>query len=327
MRRKWRPGLAFVLGGALCGTLLLSLSGLVAFRYLGPELGYRNAAFLLALVITAATGVLGWLLVRLLLRPITALERFATQVAGHPAEPLSPPSRFGTRELGTTAQSVIDMAETLRNRETTIRSFSDHVTHELKTPVATLKAATELLGDDSTLSGDNLRLVGQIASATDQMEQQIEAMRQMARAREARHDGSSTLGGLLHGLRRDFPSLELHIDGGGVEIPIGPKGLLVVLRQLLSNAVEHGSQKVNVSAEAREAQVTLLISDDGAGVSTGNAARVFDPFFTTKRDQGGTGMGLAIVRNTLRAHNADITLLSANGGASFSICFEDRRAH
>ena len=124
MRRKWRPGLALVLGGALCGTLLLSLTGLVAFRYLGPELGYRNAAVLLALIITAATAVLGWLLVRLLLRPIIALERFATQVVRHPADPLSPPARFGTQELGTTAQSVIDMAETLRNRETTIRSFS-----------------------------------------------------------------------------------------------------------------------------------------------------------------------------------------------------------
>lgn len=324
MRRKWRPSLAFVLGGALCGTLLLSFSGLVAFRFLGPELGYRNAALLLALVITAATAVLGWLLVRLLLRPISALERFATQAVGHPAEPLSPPSQFGTRELGTTAQSVIDMADTLRNRESSIRSFSDHVTHELKTPVATLRAATELLRDDATLSGENLRLVDQIGSAADQLEQQIDAMRQVARAREARHAGTTTLNGLRDGLRHDFPALDLRIDGGDVDIPIGPKGLLVVLRQLLSNAIEHGGKVVDLSAKHQDEKVVLLVRDDGQGISPGNAARVFDPFFTTKRDQGGTGMGLAIVRNTLRAHSADVSLHPASEGASFSICFEGR---
>ncbi len=321
MKRKWRPSLAFVLGGALCGTLLLSFSGLVAFRYLGPVLGYRNTAFLLAIVITAATAILGWLLVRLLLRPITALERFATQVVGHPAEPLSPPSRFGTRELGTTAQSVIDMADTLRNRETTIRSFSDHVTHELKTPVATLKAAAELLRDDASLSGENLRLVGQIASATDQMDQQIDAMRQVARAREARHNGSTSLDSLQGDLHRDFPSLDLRISGGDVEIPIGAKGLLVVLHQLLNNAVEHEGKAVGLSVETRDTGVVMLVRDDGLGISSGNAARVFDPFFTTKRDHGGTGMGLAIVRNTLRAHNADIALLPEREGAVFSIHF------
>ncbi|WP_170327892.1 sensor histidine kinase [Ruegeria arenilitoris] len=324
MRRKWRPSLAFVLGGALCGTLLLSLTGLVAFRYLGPELGYRNAAVLLALIITAATGVLGWLLVRLLLRPIFALERFATQVVRRPAAPLSPPARFGTQELGTTAQSVIDMAETLRNRETTIRSFSDHVTHELKTPVATLRAATELLRDDETLSAENLRLIDQIASAGVQMEHQIDAMRQVARARESRHDGVTSLIELQDGLGSDFPTLDLRIEGGDVTIPIGPKGLQVVLRQLLGNASEHDAQVVQMSAVPDEARVVLTVRDDGQGISAGNAARVFDPFFTTKRDQGGTGMGLAIVRNTLRAHGGDIALLPASDGTTFSIWFENR---
>ena len=70
MTQKWRPSLAFVLGGALCGTLALSFVGLVAFRYLGPMMGFREAAILLAIIIAGATSILGWLLVRLLLRPI-----------------------------------------------------------------------------------------------------------------------------------------------------------------------------------------------------------------------------------------------------------------
>ena len=65
MTRNWRPSLALVLGGGLAGTLALSFAGLVTLRYLGPVIGFRNAAILLALVITLATGALGWLLVRL----------------------------------------------------------------------------------------------------------------------------------------------------------------------------------------------------------------------------------------------------------------------
>jgi signal transduction histidine kinase len=53
---------------------------------------------------------------------------------------------------------------------------------------------------------------------------------------------------------------------------------------------------------------SLEVSDDGCGISKGNEARIFDPFFTTRRESGGTGMGLAVVRNLLTAHRAEITL-------------------
>ena len=59
MSRRWRPSLAFVLGGALTGTLALSFTGLIVLRYLGPAIGFRNAAILLAISITLATAVLG----------------------------------------------------------------------------------------------------------------------------------------------------------------------------------------------------------------------------------------------------------------------------
>ena len=70
MIRRWRPTLSFVLGGALFGTLCLLFLGLVLLRYMGPEIGFRNGALLLGFCIATPTAVLGWLLVRLLLRPI-----------------------------------------------------------------------------------------------------------------------------------------------------------------------------------------------------------------------------------------------------------------
>ena len=59
----------------------------------------------------------------------------------------------------------------------------------------------------------------------------------------------------------------------------------------------------------------------GRASRRGNAGRIFDPFFTTRRAQGGTGMGLAVVRNILQAHRADITLDPSAAGATFRLAF------
>ncbi|WP_421907143.1 histidine kinase dimerization/phospho-acceptor domain-containing protein [Mameliella sp.] len=207
MSGHWRPSLGFVLGGALGGTLVVSFAGLVALRYLGPVIGFRNAAILLALSITLVTAVLGWLLVRLLLRPIRALEAYAEaqERGGAPA----PPRHFGTYELHATARRVIAMAETLRDREATIRAFTDQVTHELRTPVTAIRAASELLEDGGALGREDAALVAQVDGACTQIERQLAVLREVARARETRYLGTSTLDDLRTGLREDHPDLAL----------------------------------------------------------------------------------------------------------------------
>ena len=314
MSRRWRPPLALVLGGGLAGTLGLSFAGLVALRYLGPAIGFRHAAILLALGITAATAGLGWLLVRLLLRPIRALEHYA--LAQEQAEAPAPPGHFGTQELHATASRVIAMAETLRDREATIRAFTDHVTHELKTPVAAIRAAVELL-EESGLGPEDRRLLAQIDGARAQMETQLAALRDTARARESRYLGQATLSGVMPDLASRHPGLTLRMTGEDHPLPLAPEGLALVLGHLMRNAAEAGATRVDLAAGAEG----LRIGDNGRGLSPGNAERAFDPFFTTRRDAGGTGMGLTLVRNLLQAHRATIALEPSPTGATFLIRF------
>lgn len=59
-----------------------------------------------------------------------------------------------------------------------------------------------------------------------------------------------------------------------------------------------------------QGQIVLDVMDDARGISAGNETRIFEPFFTTRRASGGTGMGLAVVRNLLAAHRAGIMLCS-----------------
>lgn len=319
MTRRWRPSLAFVLGGALAGTLGLSLAGLVALRYLGPEIGFRNAAILLAAAITLATAVLGWLLGRLLLRPIRALETYAvaTEAGSIPV----PPEHFGTQELHATARRVIAMAETLRDREAAIRAFSDHVTHELRTPVSAILAAAELLADGGTLTPEDAALVAQIEGASAQIEAQLAALRKAVRAREARHIGVSILSDVLRCLSDDWPALRIQAEDDRMEVPIGEEGLKIVLTQLFRNAVENGARTISLRTFAHGPEIQLLVADDGTGISAGNAPQVFDPFFTTRREAGGTGMGLAIARNLLQAHGASIALTPSAKGTTFVLTF------
>lgn len=319
MRQRWRPSLRLVLGGALAGTLALAFFGMIALRYLGPEIGFRKAAIALAVLIALATAGLGWLLVRLLLRPIHDLERFAA--AQEWGDRPDPPRHFGTRELHATAQRVITMAEALRNRETALRAFSDHVTHELRTPVTAIRAGVELLEDSPGLSPEERRLLAQIDSARQQLETQLSALRDTARARETRFQGETTLADVLPDLRAEWPDLQLQATGADLKVPLALDGLRITLGHLLRNAAEHGADTVVLAVVANDTEFSLSVQDNGRGIAAGNASRVFDPFFTTRRDSGGTGMGLTVVQNILRAHHADIVLRDHGQGTLFQLSF------
>ncbi|RLD70364.1 MAG: sensor histidine kinase, partial [Bacteroidetes bacterium] len=68
-------------------------------------------------------------------------------------------------------------------------------------------------------------------------------------------------------------------------------------------------------------QLSLLISDNGKGISENNADKIFTPFFTTARKKGGTGLGLAISKTLIQAHQGDIELLKSKTGCTFKLTF------
>lgn len=319
---KWRPSLWVVLGGALGGTLALSLAGLIALRYIGPEIGFRWGAVWVALVIGALTAVLGWLLLRLLLRPLAALDIYATQVRARPSDPPPEPRHYGTREIHSVARSVMDMAATLRTREAAVRNYTNHVTHELKTPVSTLRGAAELLLDSPDVSDGDRRLIDQVARATEQLDRQLQALRAVAKAQVADVEGQTPLSELVSALAAEHPELVLEA-AAGLTIPLSSRGATVALGQLVRNAVEHGATGVEIIGWAENGSQVIQVLDNGTGVATGNAGRIFDPFFTTRRETGGTGMGLWIVATLLRDQGADIKHVPTETGCAFRLVFPD----
>ncbi len=313
--RKWRPPLWFVLGGTLAAVFALPVLGIGYFRLAGNILGWWETILLIIFLAGTVTLILGLLLWRLVLRPVTALTGYARAVA-EGDESRTIPEHFGTPEFSTLAESVIGMGETLQGREAVLRSYADHVTHELKSPLTALRAAAELLDDPGLGAEDRSRLVARIDEAADRMTALLDAQRALARAQEPMAAGTADLEALAREAAAQHPDLTVAVTRDAT-LPLAPDGLRLVLDQLLGNAAAHGATRVALTASPDR----LEIADDGPGISPGNRDRIFEPFFTTAREAGGTGMGLPIVRRMLDAHGATIDLAESRRGARFVIRF------
>jgi len=230
------------------------------------------------------------------------------------AEPME---HYGTPEIGELGRAVLEMAEVLQARELAVRSYADHVTHELKTPLTAIRGAAELLEADEALSLEASGLVSTIVQAEARLERLLEAAREIAAARNPMHHGETTLGAAI------LPEVAMSVDMIGKEVvfPLSSAGLGIVLTHLVNNAASSGAGQMSIVAEATAECAVLTVSDDGPGISVGNRDKCFEPFFTTRRDTGGTGMGLAIVQTLLLAHGGKITLEPSDIGARFQIVF------
>lgn len=302
--RKWRPPLAFVLGGTLAAVFCLPLIGIAYFRVAGGVLGWAETSWMIAWMAFVATVILGYFLWRLVLLPVRALTVYA-QTGGE----ADTPTHFGTPEFSELGEAVLGMTATLRGREAVLRSYADHVTHELKSPLTVLRGAAELLDDPNLPAQDRTKMLANIKDAANRMEALLDGQRALAQAQEPMPAGECHLSLVL----ADFDQVAWPVDG---MVPLPAAAMELVATHLVGNALLHGASKVTFDLQNNK----LIVSDDGPGISDGNKDRIFDPFFTTRRSDGGTGMGLPIVRRMLNAQGAEITLVSGPG-AVFEITF------
>ncbi len=295
-----------VVGGTLGVVLCLPIIGIFFVRYMWPVMGYREAVWAAGFGVLFATFALGWMLWRILLRPMIELRDRAAALKAARAGALDPLDHYGTSDMQSLGQSFLDMGRTLQSRETVLRSYADHVTHELKSPITVVRGAAELLASDGLPVPERDRLIARIEGAADRMTALLDAQRSLAQAQEPAARGE---------VRLSDVAIDAEVLHDGV-VPLSRETLTVVLEHLVGNAKAHGAQSVQVSFDG-----ALTVKDDGPGISDGNRSRIFEPFFTTRRDDGGTGMGLAIVRRMLEAHDAQIELVPSDVGAAFEITF------
>jgi signal transduction histidine kinase len=293
------------------------------------------------LVIALAMVLISLLTSWMISRPLEELIGQTRRVASAPDEVATALERPGTREVAELSEAFADTATALRERSEYVHTFAQSVSHEFKTPLTSMQGAIELLEDhlDEMADAERDELLGMLQADTERMRRLVERLLLLARADILDTGGESIvleqgLGGVLRQfetLGRNMKKRELKVevvgDGGGLRLAISEQAFASVMANLLDNAQQHGAGAVRIEVSGRDEWIEVAISDDGEGISAGNAERVFESFFTTRRATGGTGLGLSIVRSLLRAHGAEIELMAPEtrdgqlGGAGFLLRF------
>jgi signal transduction histidine kinase len=259
-------------------------------------------------------------------RPIEALSATTHAVAAGRGEvPETPPT--AAIEIRALYQDFRRMAEVLNRRSRYLRDFAAAVSHEFKTPLASIGGAIELLQDHlETMSGeDRDRFLGNIAADNARLSHLVARLLDLARADMARPeaDAAADVAGVArrvadaHADRAFAVLLDLPAHLPAVAVP--ESTIEAVLTTLADNSRQARARRVAITAHADRLAVTLSVQDDGPGVPAADRERLFELFFTTRRASGGTGLGLPIARSLMEAHGGGLAICESEIGARFEV--------
>ena len=230
-------------------------------------------------------------------------------------------------EVSEVARSFAVTGQQLRERLSYISEFAGNVSHEFKTPIATLRGTLELLQDDEDMPPEQReRFLANANTELERLERLVTGLLRLARAEESTAREDLDLDALIREVAARHPALEVVGDAGEI---VGSRAQISsCLSNLVENAYAHGGDEVNVVVRgwALGERTGVEVEDDGPGISSANQKRIFERFFTTGRKQGGTGLGLALVQTIARSHGGGVEVQSRPGRTVFRLSFPRRPA-
>ncbi|TGT99274.1 MAG: HAMP domain-containing protein [Mesorhizobium sp.] len=305
--------------GKVAGVVYLSRTPNNIVKHLYGE---RGKVGLAAIAILGGTLLIGLVFLRTVSRPIYALMERTKRIAAGDREAIRPLDHHGTREMAALSDAFLDMAEKLHARSDSIQTFATHVSHELKSPLTAIQGAAELLRDSGSAmdEAERRRFSNNIVTDAGRLNLLVRRLLDLARAENLAPSGESTSLSAALALLPAEARLAVRVEeGGDIRLRMSAENAAIVLANLIDNSARHGATLVSIAAASADGKATILVSDDGAGISPSNRGRIFEPFFTTRRDAGGTGMGLGIVLALLKAHDGTIRLVDSERGTRFEI--------
>lgn len=316
------------LGEQVAGAVVVSQS---TARILGHLYEVRLRTFLVFLASLVAAIALSLYLARTLARPLRGLAGEARALVDGRGR-LRGRFRGSDRadELGELARALEELTHRLEARQAATEGVAADVGHALKNPLASIRAAAELLAaaDDTA---ERTRFAAMIDREVARMERLLSGVRDMARldapepeeAQDRVDIGALAralveAGRLHHGSQIAF---ELTTDGSPLEVTGSTDRFAALLEGLLDNAASFSPPGgvVEVRIEREGSRVRIEVADHGPGVPPEHRTRVFDRFFTWRPDElrgDHSGLGLAIVRAIAESHGGSVEVFDREGGGS-----------
>lgn len=261
---------------------------------------------------------------RAISRPVQELTASAERVARGEPPRATRLSRAAPSELASLGSAVERMTSQLTDRAEYIAGFATTVSHEMKTPIAGIRGAIELLRDDwqQMTEAQRRRFLENIDADARRMERLVTRLLELARIQSAPEaveaiDVEAFFAEVagVYGARVD-----LLMEDAPRRVLMNRDHLENAVRNLIDNAIRHGGGvAVEVRVGSRDGRLEVAVRDHGPGISEGNRKRIFDRFFTTDRDAGGTGLGLAIVQAVAETRNGSVSFDTGPDGSTFRL--------
>lgn len=284
---------------------------------------HRGALFLaISLVGVVIGGLTGWILSRLIIRPVEHLRNGVMELAGQNFDASVPAD--SDDELGDLGKAFNAMAERLRmarddqhqrfrqDKLVALGELSAALAHEIRNPIGIISAAATLLDKPGQGMEKQQELKRMIREESTRVAALVGDFLKLSRNRPPDPravDPALPLERALAGIRARYPDIPITVDRdhGGAAILADADLLQQAWTNLLTNAAEAmgGHGEVLISTHHEGGYVTLALEDSGPGIGAAIMPRLFEPFFTTK--PSGTGLGLSIAAALVEANNGQLT--------------------
>jgi signal transduction histidine kinase len=241
-------------------------------------------------------------------------------------------------ELGTLARAVGRMREKLEGKAY-VEEMATNLSHELKTPLATIRGSAELLegaaGDDPAARG---KFLANIQTEVERLDRIVSELLKLSRIEThpadgptARIDAASIAREMSEIYRGRATDAGIVFRSDIADEPLPMRIDELQLKQLLTNLLDNALQftavggEMRLSAQRRDDSIELEVADEGAGIEPELLPKVFDRFFTTENPRTGnrgTGLGLAIAKSIATTNGGKISARSELGhGSTFTVVF------
>jgi len=293
-------------------TAVVVLTQAVETRPLGQAGPYLFGTSLFALIVAAVVSAF---LARRLTRPIAAIQATAGRIAGGDLSARVGAASMPNDELGSLARSIDTMADELETARGHERAFLLSISHDLRTPLTSIKGYAEGMSDGVIDSpADRARAAAVIATEARRLERLVADLLDLARLDT--HEFSLTrvpvdARAVVHATVQGFApaAQELGVQlkmtpGAPINANTDPERLAQIVANLVENALKYTATSVVVDVAQRDGHVELRVDDDGPGIPEAVRDRVFDRLYTVRDAPGrkvGTGIGLAIVHELANA--------------------------
>ena len=300
----------------------------------------KNALLLTGFALIFLIGLITWLVVRQVVRPVREAATIAKKFTeGDFSQRMKVDSSDEIATLGTAfnemALSLESQISRLENLSRVQQRFVSDVSHELRTPLTTLRMASEVIygkkeSFDPTIARSAELLIAQLDRFERLLEDLLEVSRfdaEVAVLEPVDFDLISLIERCMEDVRanaHDHPiSISIDHETEQVMIKADIRRVERIMRNLLSNALDHAEDKpINVTVVATRTEVAVGVRDYGTGIEPSALSRIFDRFWradpSRARVRGGTGLGLSIALEDARLHNGELDAWGLPGhGAHF----------